>query len=88
MSTGKLLEHFIAHDVFLNLPRHSHRILSDELNVAWNFEVGNLVAAVRFDVLIRQLEPLIELNPRANLFSHFFIGHTKYLNLGNCRMLV
>ena len=46
------------------------------------------VTAVVFHIPISEVESVVELNPDTNHFCHFFIGHAKYLNLGNRGMLV
>ena len=50
--------------------------------------MGYLVTAVGFHIRIREVEPVIELDPGTHLFSHLFIRHTKYLNLRNRGVLV
>ena len=82
----EFLHHRLAHDVFLDLPRHRHGKALNESDVARDFEVGDVTLAKVPHFFRGQVFAFMQLDPGTDLFPVFGIGHTDNLNLLNLGM--
>jgi hypothetical protein len=74
-SEAELLGHLFAHDELLHLASDGHRKGVDELDVARDLVVGDLLLAKLLDLRRRRGNTRFELDPRTQLLAVFRIGY-------------
>src|SRR6266446_2951208 len=84
----KFYDHLFAHEELLNLARHSHGEFVHELDVAWNFVVGDLALTKRPDVFRGRRGVRTEFNPGTEFLTVARIWDADDLHVLDLRMAI